>query len=100
MIVSSHDHAAHFLFRRGQAMNDRISDLARARVPGRNRCVRRNVVSAEVVRFIPRPRRGGKVTDFPTIAFRTAVGAEDHADTAPCEYVAPHDKSESKCPKP
>jgi hypothetical protein len=48
------------------------------------------VVSAEVVRFIPRPR-GGNVaepTDFPTIAFRSAPGVDDRADTAPCEYLA------------
>jgi hypothetical protein len=47
-------------------------------------------VSAKVVRFIPRPRRdSGEATDFPTIAFRYPAEAGDHADTAPCEYVAP-----------
>ncbi len=30
-------------------MNDRIFDLASARVPGRDRGLRRNVVSAEIV---------------------------------------------------
>jgi hypothetical protein len=70
-------------------MNDRVSDLARARVPGRDRRVGGNVVSAEVVRFIPRPRDSGEATDFPAIAFRFAAEAGDHADTAPCEYVAP-----------
>jgi len=67
--------------------------LARARVSGRDRSVRRNVVSAEVIRFIPRPRSGSsEMTDFPTIAFRGAAETEDHPDTAPCEYVAPHDE--------
>jgi hypothetical protein len=94
MIASSHDHAAHFLFKRGQAMNDRVSDLARARVPGRDRRVGGNVVSAEVVRFIPRPRGSGDMTDFPTVAFLLPVETDDHADTAPCEYVAPpHDET-------
>jgi hypothetical protein len=76
-------------------MNDRISDLARARIPDRDRRVGDGVVSAEVVRFIPRPRRGAAnaSTDFPTIAFRLPPEANDHADTAPCEYVAPdHDE--------
>ena len=72
-------------------MNDRVSDLARARVPGRDRRVGGNVVSAEVVRFIPRPRDSGETTDFPAVAFLLPVEAEDHADTAPCEYVAPAD---------
>ena len=77
-------------------MNDRISDLARARISDRNRRIGSRVVSAEVVRFIPRPR-GGKAaesTDFPTIAFRLAPRADDPADTAPCEYLATvHDES-------
>jgi hypothetical protein len=48
------------------------------------------VVSAEIVRFIPRPRGGNAAepTDFPTIAFRSVPEANDHADTAPCEYLA------------
>ncbi len=48
-------------------------------------------MSAEVVRFIPRPRDSGETTDFPAVAFLLPVEAEDHADTAPCEYVAPAD---------
>ena len=72
-------------------MNDRVSDFARARVPGRDRRVGGNVVSADVIRFIPRPRDGGEATDFPAVAFLLPVEAEDHADTAPCEYVAPAD---------
>ena len=58
-------------------------------------------MSADIIQFIPRPKRSGKPTDFPTIAFRTATPNEwakapanpdrgvDHADTAPCEYVQP-----------
>jgi hypothetical protein len=45
-------------------------------------------MTADIIRFIPRPARGRGPTDFPTIAFR---GAEPNecADTAPCEYVRP-----------
>jgi hypothetical protein len=77
-------------------MNDRISDLARARISDRSRRIGSRVVSAEVVRFIPRPsgRNAAGSTDFPTIAFRSAPGADDRADTAPCEYLATeHDES-------
>ena len=30
-------------------------------------------MSADVIQFIPRPKRGREPTDFPTIAFRSAV---------------------------
>jgi hypothetical protein len=30
-------------------------------------------MSADIIRFIPRPRRSRGTTDFPTIAFRSAV---------------------------
>jgi hypothetical protein len=50
-------------------------------------------MSAEIIRFIPRPKREREQTDFPTIAFRHPVRPEDpavdRADTAPCEYVVP-----------
>jgi hypothetical protein len=49
-------------------------------------------MSAEIIRFIPRPKHGREQTDFPAIVFRSAVPkdpAADHADTAPCEYVRP-----------
>jgi len=59
----------------------------------RDRDIGANFVSAEIIRFIPRPKHGREPTDFPTIAFRTSVRPDDpaldHADTAPCEYVAP-----------
>jgi hypothetical protein len=49
-------------------------------------------VSAEIIQFI-RPNRKSGLTDFPTIAFRSAARSDDlamdHADTAPCEYVRP-----------
>jgi hypothetical protein len=48
-------------------------------------------MSADIIRFIPRPSRGPEPTDFPAIAFRSRVEARDlvmdHADTAPCEHV-------------
>jgi hypothetical protein len=73
-------------------MDDRVSDLARADVPDRDRAAGRNGVSAEVVCFIPRRRRNsGEATDFPTIVFRLPAKPAAHVDTAPCEYVAPHD---------
>jgi hypothetical protein len=48
-------------------------------------------VSADIIQFIPRPRTDQEQTDFPTIAFRSAVPdlAWDPLDTAPCEYVVP-----------
>jgi hypothetical protein len=47
-------------------------------------------VSAEIIRLIPRPRPdSSETTDFPTIAFRFPAEAKNHADTEPCEYVAP-----------
>jgi hypothetical protein len=50
-------------------------------------------MSADIIRFIPRPKHDREQTDFPTIAFRLPVRPNDltigHADTAPCEYVAP-----------
>jgi hypothetical protein len=48
-------------------------------------------MSADIIRFIPRPRNVSEQTDFPTIAFRSVVPdlAADAVDTAPCEYVAP-----------
>jgi hypothetical protein len=56
-------------------------------------------VSTKIIRFIPRLRHGCKTTGFPAVAFRSVAAAKDHLkdhlndhpDTAPCEYVAPHD---------
>ncbi|MHC2333091.1 hypothetical protein [Bradyrhizobium sp. USDA 4454] len=46
-------------------------------------------MSAEIIKFIPRPRRDREQTDFPTIAFRSALPGPEpyHADTAPSEYL-------------
>ena len=46
-------------------------------------------MSAEIIQFIPRPRRDRPQTDFPTIAFRTALPDPeiDRTDTAPSEYL-------------
>jgi hypothetical protein len=83
------DHAAHFLARR--AMHDCVSGIARARGPVRARHLGAIVVSADIIRFIPRPKSHREPTDFPTIAFRSTVRsdelARDHDDTAPCEYA-------------
>ena len=49
-------------------------------------------MSAEIIQFIPRPKCDREQTDFPTIAFRSALPDDltmDHADTAPCEYIRP-----------
>ena len=73
-------------------MNDRISDIARADRPHRDRRGGGAVVSAEVIRFISPPNRACERTDFPTIAFRSAIQPAvipvDRVDTAPCEYLA------------
>jgi hypothetical protein len=49
------------------------------------------VMSADIIRFIPRPDTARERTDFPTIAFRSAVKPDDlvmdHVDTAPCEHA-------------
>lgn len=49
-------------------------------------------MSAEIIRFIPRPKSDVERTDFPTIAFRAMAREDcptDNADTAPSEYVQP-----------
>jgi hypothetical protein len=58
----------------------------------RDRHLGRIVMSADIIRFIPRPKRRRELTDFPTIAFRSAVKPDDlvmdHVDTAPCEHAS------------
>ena len=50
-------------------------------------------MSAEIIRFIPRPKHGREQTDFPTIVFRSVVPDDlvmDPVDDAtPCEYIQP-----------
>jgi hypothetical protein len=73
--------------------HDRLSDIARLGRIGRHRGVGGIFVSAEIIRFIRGPKHNRGQTDFPTIAFRSAVRPNDltmdHSDTAPCEYVWP-----------
>jgi hypothetical protein len=53
-------------------------------------------MSAEIIQFIRGPKHRHGLSDFPTIAFRSAPRpgdrAMDYADTAPCEYVQPEPK--------
>lgn len=46
-------------------------------------------MSADIIQFIPRPRRDREPTDFPMIAFRLMVPdpETDYTDTAPSEYL-------------
>jgi hypothetical protein len=73
--------------------HDRVSDIARIGRPGRDRGVGGIFVSAEIIQFIRGPKRNRELSDFPTIAFRSAARADDlvmdHADTAPSEYAPP-----------
>ena len=50
-------------------------------------------MSAEIIQFIRVPKRNGGHSDFPTIAFRSAVRPDDlvmdHADAVPSEDVRP-----------
>jgi hypothetical protein len=48
-------------------------------------------VSAEIIQFIPRPRRDDAATDFPTIAFRSAVRdpAVAHAEVTSDKHAGP-----------
>jgi hypothetical protein len=49
-------------------------------------------VSADIIQFIPRPRLDDEKTDFPMIAFRSAVQdlTMDHADAKPCAHTGPN----------
>jgi hypothetical protein len=48
-------------------------------------------MSAEIIQFIARPKRDDAQTDFPTIAFRSAVQdpAFDPVDVAPDKHAGP-----------
>ena len=84
-------HAAHFIFRR--RADDRVSDIACACRTDCYRSFGGMPVSADIIRFIPRPKRDDEQSDFPTIAFRSAVPTDDlpmdHADASPSEYICP-----------
>jgi hypothetical protein len=64
--------------------DDRISDFARAGRADCDRGMGGMRVSVGIVRFIARPRHDDAQTDFPTIAFRSAIPdiAADRAGTA------------------
>lgn len=71
--------------------DDRLPDIARARRPHCHRRIGGIVVSAEIIQFVPPPRRDDAQTDFPTIAFRSAVQdpAVDPVETAPDKHAGP-----------
>jgi hypothetical protein len=49
-------------------------------------------MSAEIIQFVPRPRRDRGLDREPTTSYspwRPGDLAMDHADTAPCEYAPP-----------
>ena len=74
------------------ARHDHVSDLARLGWPDRDRIMGGIFVSAEIIPFTPRPKRGSGPIDF-SAASRSAIRPDDltmdHADTAPCEYLWP-----------
>jgi hypothetical protein len=71
--------------------DDRLSAVAGLDRTCRDRYLGGIVMSADIIRFIPRPNPGREPTDFPTIAFRSPVKHDDlvmdHTDTAPCEHA-------------
>lgn len=73
--------------------HDRVSDIARIGRADRDRGVGGSFVSAEIIQFIRSPKHYRGLSDFPTVAFRSAARPDDlvmdHADTAPSEYVRP-----------
>jgi hypothetical protein len=83
----------HILFTPERGRHDRVFDLAGFGGADRDRGVGGIFMSAEIIQFIPRPNRDRGPTDFPTIAFRSAVRPDgltmDHVDTAPCEILWP-----------
>jgi hypothetical protein len=80
----------HVSFSRREA-DDRLSDIARACRPRCHRRIGGILVSAEIIQFIPRPRRDDAQTVFPTVAFRSAVQAPavDPVDVAPDKHAEP-----------
>src|ERR1035437_4673011 len=74
---------------RGQ--HDRVSDSTLIGGPGRD--VGGTFVSAEIIRFIPRPDHHREQTELPTVVSRSAARPDDltmdHVDTSPCEYGGP-----------
>jgi hypothetical protein len=48
-------------------------------------------MNAEIIRFIARPNRDRRTSDFPVVVVRTVLqsgtSTTEESDTAPCEYV-------------
>jgi hypothetical protein len=59
------------IFRR--EADDRVPDIARARQPCCHCRIGGVIVNADIIQFISRPKREDAQTDFPAIAFRTAL---------------------------
>jgi hypothetical protein len=91
-------HAAHLISdletttSKEAARHDRISDFACIGGPDRDRIMGEIFVSAEIIPFTSRPKRGSGPADFSSTS-RSAIRpddlAMDHVDTAPCEYLWP-----------
>jgi hypothetical protein len=80
--------------------DDRVSDFAGAGRSGCDRGLGGTLMSADIIQPIPRPRYASEQTDFPTIAFRSAVRdlAKERAEPAPRDDTKT-DKRESKMSK-
>jgi hypothetical protein len=72
--------------------NDRISDIARFGGPARDRVMGGHGMSADIIPFIPRQSRKRGIIGFSFSAAAPDDLVMDHADTAPCEYVAPNER--------
>jgi hypothetical protein len=67
--------------------HDRISDIACFSGPARDRAVGDDVISADIIPFIPRRSRKRGLADFSASVSPPDDLVMDHADMAPCEYV-------------
>jgi hypothetical protein len=79
-------------------IDDRLSDLARPDWPDCDHGLGGTFMSVDIVQFIPRPRHASGQTDFPTVAFRSAVRDLERAEPAPRDDTET-DKRESKMSK-
>jgi hypothetical protein len=74
--------------------DDRLPDLACARRPRRHRRIGGTLVSADIIQFIPRPKRDDVETDSPAIAFRSTrrEGVIDPVDASSDKHTVPADR--------
>jgi hypothetical protein len=72
--------------------DDRVSDIARSGGPARDRAVGGHGMSADIISFRPRQSRKRGVIGFSVSAAAPDDLVMNHADTAPCEYVAPDER--------